>query len=311
MLPHHIAYTLPTGSELPANRASWDLLTDRSALLVHDMQEHFVAPYAADDQPMPTTRANIAALLRAARAAQVPVFYTAQPGSQTPEQRGLLTPMWGPPLGDDPAAARIVPDLAPVDGDTVLTKWRYDAFERSDLRERLSDIGRDQLIVTGVYAHIGCQATALRAFMLDIEPFFVTDAVADFSREQHLAALDLVADCVGVTMTTADVLSALEHAVRDSGDPGDSATDSALPVDWDALLEVLADTTGTSVDEIGQESDLLSLGLDSLRMMELADRWSVPDREIGFADLAVCDTPVEVAQLIERVHGVRMAGVPQ
>jgi len=148
-----------------------------------------------------------------ARAAGVPVFYTAQPGRQAAADRGLLTEFWGDGIGaaidDDPRAADVVAELAPRPGDTVLTKWRYSAFQRSTFAEQLADAGRDQLLITGVYAHIGCQVTAVDAFMRDIRPFLVGDAVADFSRERHDQACEYVAQRCGALTTTAAALAAL------------------------------------------------------------------------------------------------------
>ncbi|MBB4684138.1 isochorismatase family protein [Amycolatopsis jiangsuensis] len=210
-LPKIRPYPLPGTGELPAGRVGWQPDPARLALLVHDVQRYFLAPYAG--APIPEMVANIAALTEAARTAGVPVFYTAQPGRQAVADRGLLTEFWGEGIGavidDDPAAADVVPELTPQPGDTVLTKWRYSAFQRSTFREQLASAGRDQLLITGVYAHIGCQATAVEAFMRDIRPFFVADAVADFDRARHDQACEYVAQRCGVVTTAAGALAAL------------------------------------------------------------------------------------------------------
>ena len=67
----------------------------------------------------------------------------------------------------------------------MLTKWRYSAFYRSDLLERMRAAGRDQLILCGVYAHVGVLTTALEAFSHDIQPFLVADALGDFTEADH------------------------------------------------------------------------------------------------------------------------------
>ena len=59
-----------------------------------------------DGQPLPDAQINIAIanirrLLDAAHAANIPVYYTAQPPRQNPADRRLLTDFWGDGLQDD------------------------------------------------------------------------------------------------------------------------------------------------------------------------------------------------------------------
>ena len=194
------------------NRVNWRVDPARAALLVHDMQRYFVRAFELerDGQPLPDAQINIAIanirrLLDAAHAANIPVYYTAQPPRQNPADRRLLTDFWGDGLQDD-ENARILDELAPTEADTVLTKWRYSAFVRSPLEEQLKDLGRDQLIIGGIYAHIGCLTTALEAFMRDIQPFMVADALADFTEKEHSMACEYASGRCARVLNTAEVL---------------------------------------------------------------------------------------------------------
>lgn len=204
-LPGVAPYDLPTEVELPVPRARFELEADRAALLIHDTQLYFLRPYAAEAAPVAPMVAHIARLAARARARGVPVFYTAQEVNQDRRDRGLQADLWGPGMSDPAAHRPILDALAPEEGDVVLTKHRYSAFQRSNLETLMRARGRNQLIICGVYAHIGCLLTAAEAFMRDIEPFLVVDALADFSRAKHDMAVAYVADVCGAPMTTAQV----------------------------------------------------------------------------------------------------------
>ncbi|GGM73596.1 isochorismatase family protein [Dactylosporangium sucinum] len=195
-------YAMPTAADLVPGPAPWRPDPRRAALLIHDMQGYFVGFLPSGASPTTELLANIAAL----RAAGLPVIYSAQPGRMSRADRGLLHDVWGPGMTDDPANRDVVAALAPGPDDLVLTKWRYSAFHRTGLAEHLAATGRDQLIVCGVFAHLGCLLTACDAYAHDVEAFLVADAVAAFSAADHRLALDYAARACAVTLTTAQVL---------------------------------------------------------------------------------------------------------
>lgn len=255
-IPSIDIYPLPQAAELPKPRVGWTFDPNRAALLVHDMQRYFLDFYAQEFAQLVD---NIARL----RNLGLPAFYTAQPPQQDPAARGLLTDRWGPGLQD---RDDIVAALAPSPSDVVLTKHRYSAFHRTGLRERLAAAGRDQLVVTGVYAHIGITATALDAFSHDIETFVVADAIADFGRDKHLRALEhLAATCAVVTTTEA----------LDSG-PG--------------LAEVRSQVLALLDEPAEDDENLVDAGLDSIRVMGLIEDWRERGHAVTFADLAADPT---------------------
>ncbi|NDJ58506.1 isochorismatase [Enterobacteriaceae bacterium 4M9] len=264
-IPKLNGYALPGAADIPENKVSWAFEPERAALLIHDMQDYFIDFWGDNCPMMEQVIANIAALRQFCRQNNIPVYYTAQPDSQSDEDRALLNDMWGPGINKHAERKSVVNALAPQDGDTVLTKWRYSAFIRSPLEQALKETGRDQLIICGVYAHIGCMTTATDAFMRDIKPFMVADGLADFSREEHLMALKYVAGRSGRVVMTSDLLAVPQNKEQ-----------------LRALVLPLLDEDDVPLDD----ENLIDYGLDSVRMMALAARWRKAYSDIDFVMLA-------------------------
>lgn len=280
-IPRIASYSLSDFNRPVECKVGWTVDPARSVLLIHDMQRYFIAFYGENSPLARELVANIRRLKDRCAALGIPVVYTAQPTDQPTEDRALLNDMWGPGLTTaDPTLAAIMWDIAPGEGDVVLTKWRYSAFQRSDLQERMRAWGRDQLLICGVYAHIGCMATALDAFMRDIQPFMVADGLADFSPEEHRMALDYVAKRCGRVIQLSDLL-------------GDA------PLTREALMVRLRLIVADDGEEIGWDDNLIDFGLDSVRVMELVADWKAVGIAVDFEDLARQPTPARWWSLIE------------
>lgn len=264
-IPKLQGYALPAAADIPDNKVNWSFEPARAALLIHDMQDYFVNFWGDNCPMMQQVVANIAALRHFCKQHNIPVYYTAQPKEQSDEDRALLNDMWGPGLTRSPEQQQIVSELAPDEADTVLVKWRYSAFHRSPLEQMLKETGRNQLLITGVYSHIGCMTTATDAFMRDIKPFMVADALADFSREEHLMSLNYVAGRSGRVVLTQELLP--------------------LPASKAALREIILPLLDES-DEPLDDENLIDYGLDSVRMMALAARWRKVHGDVDFVMLA-------------------------
>jgi len=274
-IPKLESYALPGVAELPTNKVKWELEPSRAALLIHDMQQYFLNFWEEDSPLVKQVVENIVNLRRYCKAQGIPVFYTAQPNNQSDEDRALLNDMWGPGLNKHPEQQAVVAALAPDEDDQVLVKWRYSAFHRSPLQDILQETGRDQLIICGVYAHIGCLTTAIDGFMRNIQPFMVADGLADFSRDEHLMALRYTAGRCGRVVMTTDLTK---------------ATAKLGYANKEQLRNEILQLLDEEAVELYDDENLIDYGLDSVRIMALATRWRKIREDIDFVALAKTPT---------------------
>jgi nicotinamidase-related amidase len=123
-------------------------LSDRpgTALLVIDVQNGVMAEAFNRD----TVIANIVSLVGKARAEQVPVLWVQHSDDAN---LPLSTPQW-----------EYVPELPRGDGEPVVHKKYGDAFEATDLEERLAERGVGRLVVAGASSDACIRSTIHGAF---------------------------------------------------------------------------------------------------------------------------------------------------
>ncbi|MEV7602189.1 cysteine hydrolase [Kitasatospora sp. NPDC089797] len=107
--------------------------------------------------------------------------------------------------GPDSSVNRFAPELAPLPGTEVITKYGIDAFAGTDLAERLTRLGAAGLVVAGISTEYGVAETVRTAVALGYPTTVVEDAVTAVTAPGHTAALDAF-HRLGVTVTRTESL---------------------------------------------------------------------------------------------------------
>tara|TARA_R110000823_G_scaffold111338_5_gene232215 strand:+ start:347 stop:973 length:627 start_codon:yes stop_codon:yes gene_type:complete len=190
-----------------SNKVTWKVDPDRCALLIHDMQPHYLAAIPADRRG-PIVQ-NVRAIGTTCVDRGIPIFASQVP-AQGGRERGLMLDMWG--SGPTADSYGLDPDLG-LGGREVrlLTKRSYSAFYGNDFEILLRRLGRDAILIVGVYTSIGCYCSAVDAFMRDIRPFLIADASADMNDGDHAKGLETAARLCARVVDTATIIAALDR----------------------------------------------------------------------------------------------------
>ena len=135
----------------------------KTGLLIIDMQ---VAMFSfLDNQPFQgeIVVSNIQKLIKAAREKDIPVIFIQHNEEEGEFLRASKT--W-----------QILPALAPITGEPIIEKTASDAFFRTDLEQKLKELGISRLIITGMQSEFCVDATTRSAKTHGYETILVSDA---------------------------------------------------------------------------------------------------------------------------------------
>jgi nicotinamidase-related amidase len=145
----------------------------QAALLIVDVQKAIDADYHASEGPRNNLNAeqNIAQLLAAWRRSRRPIIHirhdsTFPASAYRPGQEGN----------------EFKPEVAPVAGETVISKRTNSAFIGTDLERHLRSSAIETLVIVGVSTNNSVEATVRMAGNLGFQTYIVSDACFTFAR---------------------------------------------------------------------------------------------------------------------------------
>lgn len=192
----------------------------RSALLVIDMQNAFIAPGAPIE--VPAARDIVAPINRLAaelRRRGVAIVWVAHENRRDGRDwAGFFDAFVAPGRRAEAAAALAVgselqqlwPGLEVAATDLRVGKNRYSALIKSDLDKTLRDRGVDTLLIAGTKTNVCVECTARDAMMLDYKVALISDCTAALSDDEQRTTLENVIQQFGDVLTAEEAVALLD-----------------------------------------------------------------------------------------------------
>lgn len=219
---------------IPASPYDYALPADLNqlALVIIDMQRDFLEPGGFGDalgndvSRLQAIVPNLKRLLDVFRSMQLPVIHTLEchqpdlsdcPPSKLHRGKGSLKIGDVGPMGRililGESGNAIIPDLAPLPGEIVITKPGKGAFYNTPLQSILQERGITHLLITGVTTEVCVQTTMREANDRGYECLMVEDCTESYFSEFKRSTLEMVraqGGIVGWTAPSNAVINTLE-----------------------------------------------------------------------------------------------------
>ena len=220
-------YTMPPSVEARILRrrgrrfAHESIAAAKTALLIVDMQNHFVAPgFPAEIPAAREIVANINRMARTLRDAGGTVVWiqTSARGAREHwanhhrfDLSAEVAETRLASLAEDAEGFRLWPELRPAQEDLFVKKMKYSALIQgsSELDSLLRRRGIESVLVAGTATNVCCESTARDAMMLDYRVVMLADANAAATQDEHTASLNALALFFADVMTVDEALQRL------------------------------------------------------------------------------------------------------
>ena len=150
-----------------------------TVLIVIDVQRGMFASPEQQPHDGNAVLARIAGLVARARESEAPLIFVRHDGGA------------GHPLEKPGEGWEVHPGTGYRDGDAVVEKRHCDAFQDTDLHERLAGLGVSRVVLTGMMTEYCVDTTCRRAFSLGYDVVLANDAHTTFSKP-HINAEQII-----------------------------------------------------------------------------------------------------------------------
>jgi len=198
--------------------ANFDIVTEKCALLVIDMQDEFVKPHWSPDWVPEATKQvpRIKRLIEHCRSKNIPIIYTVYSKTHNYLDRpktGKFMPGRYSELGIDFSIfyveGRVWHELAPRKDEIVIRKSSYGAFYDTPLETILKNMGKDTVIICGTLTNYCCGATARQAYERSFKVVFGSDITSTDDPEMQEPELKVMRKGFAKVLTLEEIIEAL------------------------------------------------------------------------------------------------------
>ena len=190
------------------NHPKFKFTGKNSALLVIDMQNFFKAPES--HAFIPSVEAiipNVSSLINTYKRNNLPVIFTRH--VNTPGNAFMMGEWWGDILTEENKYSVIIEDFD-ISGHIIVKKSQYNAFYNTDLEGILHGHKINNLVITGVMAHLCCETTAREAFVRGFKTYFVIDGTATYNEQFHRNTVMNLSHGFSEPVLTEEILNRLQ-----------------------------------------------------------------------------------------------------
>jgi ureidoacrylate peracid hydrolase len=203
---------------------SFQLVSSNTALLVVDVQNDFCHNQGVFSKYKSVTLdhieqaiSNLSTLIEKCREFKLPIIYI-----RTIHSDWTNSPSWLKRMEGATEKMRICPpdswgsnffNVAPKEGDCIVTKHRYSAFIGTDLDLILRSRGIKNILVTGVATNVCVESTARDGYHRDYNVILIEDCCGAYDNAEHAATLNNISKFFGVVTSSETLIAALEKVL--------------------------------------------------------------------------------------------------
>jgi len=181
--------------------AKFDIIPEKCALLVIDMQDEFVKPHWTPYWVPEATRQvpQIKRLMAHCRKRNIPIIFTVYSKTHNYLDRPKTLPLMPSRLLDleiDQSSffvkGSVWHELEARENETVIHKPSYGAFYDTPLETILKNLEKDTVLICGTLTNYCCSTTARQAYERSFKVVFVSNATSAHFTDLHEAELKIL-----------------------------------------------------------------------------------------------------------------------